>query len=169
MSREHRSELNSLRKLSPFIDEEGLIRVGGRLQHRTCNQTSDFVTQASPFGEVDSFSLPRDVAPLRKQLRFGSHQADVLDCKWTIHRSFLSEDLFLLFFETGQSGKTGNGAPSFTKNHKWRKTVFYYRCRIFFTRMGEHSLWGGYVPEKSEKVRLFVHLLCYSQGAPGGL
>ena len=35
VSREHRNELNSLKKLSPFIDEEGLIRAGGRLQRST--------------------------------------------------------------------------------------------------------------------------------------
>jgi len=32
VSKDYRTELNSLKKLSPFLDDKGLIRVGGRLQ-----------------------------------------------------------------------------------------------------------------------------------------
>ena len=32
VSREHKNELNSLKKLTPFVDNNGVIRVGGRIQ-----------------------------------------------------------------------------------------------------------------------------------------
>ena len=118
---EHRNELNSLRKLSPFIDEEVVIRVGDRLQRSTLGYAIKHPILLPKrhhlvklivfhYHERSHHSGNSYVLALVRQMFWVVNGCFYIFIRtiyeWMyIHCTFLSKDLFLLFFETGQSGK----------------------------------------------------------------